>query len=84
MAPDIATAQWRQVEAAGLNQIRFAWAGALQPQQAHYYRLQGPLVLVECGNTQNNANHIHTVWRDLTNDFGGDIFSAHHNQIVHR
>ncbi|WP_442951390.1 DUF3500 domain-containing protein [Oscillatoria sp. CS-180] len=55
LAPDIATAQRQQVEAAGLNQIRFAWAGALQPQQAHYYRLQGPSVLVEYDNTQNTT-----------------------------
>jgi hypothetical protein len=83
LTPDIANAQWQQIEAAGLNQIRFAWAGSLQPQQAHYYRLQGPTVLAEYDNTQNNANHIHTVWRDLTNDFGGDILQAHHQQTVH-
>jgi hypothetical protein len=83
LAPDLATAQWQQIQSAGLSQIRFAWAGALEPQQAHYYRFHGPSVLVEYDNTQNNANHIHTVWRDLTNDFGGDILQAHHEQMVH-
>jgi hypothetical protein len=83
LAPDVATAQWQKIQSAGLNQIRFAWAGALEPQQAHYYRFHGPSVLVEYDNTQNNANHIHTVWRDLTNDFGGDILRAHHEQMVH-
>jgi hypothetical protein len=57
LTPDLATAQWQQIQSAGLSQIRFAWAGALEPQQAHYYRFHGPSVLVEYDNTQNNAGY---------------------------
>lgn len=51
--------------------LRFAWAGGLEPGQPHYYRLQGAELLVEYDNTQRDANHVHTVWRDLRRDFGG-------------
>jgi hypothetical protein len=74
----LADAQLRQIHEAGLDKIHFAWAGGLEPGQAHYYRLHGPTVLIEYDNTQNNANHIHTVWRDLTNDFGSDYLREHY------
>jgi len=83
LTPDLAEAQWQQIEDAGLSQIQFAWAGSLEPGEAHYYRLHGPTVLIEYDNTQNNANHIHTIWRDLTRDFGGDSLRAHYEQILH-
>jgi hypothetical protein len=47
---------------------------------AHYYRIQAPTFPVEYDDTQNNANHIHTVWRDLTNDFGADLLKQHFDQ----
>ena len=47
----------------GFENIHFAWAGGLEPGNGHYYRIHGPTFLVEFDNTQNNANHIHTVWR---------------------
>lgn len=83
LAPDLAEGQWQSLQDAGLNQIHFAWAGALEPGQAHYYRLHSPTVLIEYDNTQNNANHIHTIWRDLTQDFGEDLLRAHYEQSVH-
>ena len=49
---------------AGLERVHFAWAGPLEPGRAHYYRLHGPTLLIEYDNTQNNANHIHSVWHD--------------------
>ena len=49
---------------AGLERVHFAWAGPLDPGQAHYYRLHGPTLLIEYDNTQNDANHIHSVWHD--------------------
>jgi hypothetical protein len=69
-----------EIEEAGLNNIRFAWAGAQQPGigNPHYYRLQGPSIIIEYDNTQNNANHVHTVIRDLKNDFGGDELLEHY------
>ncbi len=80
---DLATVQLQQIQKAGIDQIRFAWAGALEPQQAHYYRFQGPTVLIEYDNTQNNANHIHTVWHDLRNNFGMDVLRSHYEQGIH-
>ena len=53
--------------AAGLH---FAWAGGPEPGQPHYYRVQGPRLLIEYDNVQNGANHVHSVWRDPAGDFG--------------
>ncbi len=55
-----------------LLQLSFAWAGGLEPGQGHYYRVQGETLFVEYDNTQRGANHVHTVWRDMARDFGGD------------
>ena len=56
----------------------FAWAGGRERRQPHYYRLQGPRLLVEYDNTQNDANHIHSVLRDPEGDFGADLLSEHY------
>jgi len=79
-APDIAAARLDRVRAAGLARIYFAWAGGFEKGQAHYYRIQGPSFLVEYDNIQNNANHIHTVWRDFNSDFGADLLALHYKQ----
>jgi hypothetical protein len=59
------------------NKLTFAWMGGLKEGEGHYYRIQGPDFLIELDNTQNNANHVHTVWRDLKNDFGNDALRRH-------
>jgi len=79
-APDIARARLDRVRAAGFGNVYFAWAGGLEKGQPHYYRTQGPSFLVEYDNVQNNANHIHTVWRDFTSDFGVDLLAMHYKQ----
>ena len=79
-APDIAAARLDRVRAAGLGNIYFAWAGGFEKGQGHYYRIQGPSFLVEYDNVQNNANHIHTVWRDFNSDFGADLLALHYKQ----
>jgi hypothetical protein len=79
-----ASAQLQRIEAAGFERLHFAWAGAQQPGAPHYYRIHGPTVLVEYDNSQSNANHIHTVWRDLENDFGGDLLRRHYASQNHR
>ena len=66
-----------KIRAAGWDKVHFAWAGGLEKGQAHYYRIQGPTFLVEYDNTQNNANHIHTVWRSFAGDFGRDVLAEH-------
>lgn len=75
---ELANQDLAKIEAAGFKEIHFAWAGGTEPGQGHYYRLHGPTFLVEFDNTQNNANHIHTVWRDAANDFGEDLLKAHY------
>ena len=52
----------------------------IEPGQKHYYRVQGPSFLIEYDNTQGNGNHIHSVWRDLTNDFGDDLLKKHYEE----
>ena len=84
MQAEVAEEELRQMQAAGLERIHFAWAGPLEPGHGHYYRLHGPTVLIEYDNTQNDANHIHSVWHDLRNDFGADILRAHYEGGHHR
>ena len=69
---------WRRIEEAGLDAITFAWAGAEDRDQPHYYAVTGPTFLIEYDNTQNDANHIHTVWRDWTHDWGLDLLADHY------
>ncbi|MFM9908304.1 MAG: DUF3500 domain-containing protein [Chitinophagaceae bacterium] len=67
-----------KVYKAGIENLFFAWAGSLSPGAGHYYRIQGPELLIEYDNTQNNANHVHSVVRDLTNDYGRDLLKEHY------
>jgi hypothetical protein len=67
-----------RLDRAGFDKVRFAWAGGIETGQPHYYRVHGPTMLIEYDDTQNNANHIHTVYRDLDRDFGGDALRAHY------
>jgi hypothetical protein len=62
---------------AALDAVHFAWAGPTEPGQPHYYRLQGPDLLIEWDNTQRGANHAHSVWRNPSGDFGLDVLAAH-------
>ena len=64
----------------GIEDFSFAWAGALQQGEGHYYSIQGSSFLIEYDNTQNNANHVHAVVRDLENDFGEDVLKQHYHQ----
>lgn len=68
---------------AELPQIRFAWMGGREKGQGHYYRIQGASFLIEYDNTQNNANHIHTVWREFKGDWGKDILAEHYRTAPH-
>ncbi|MDH4089513.1 MAG: DUF3500 domain-containing protein [Cyclobacteriaceae bacterium] len=69
-----------KIQKAGIEKLSFAWAGSLKAGEGHYYRIQGPMLLIELDNTQNNANHVHSVVRDLTNDFGEDILREHYEK----
>jgi hypothetical protein len=65
---------------ADLDALAFAWAGGVEPGEPHYYRVQGQRLLAEYDNTQRGVNHVHTVWRDLESDFGGDVLGRHYAQ----
>jgi hypothetical protein len=80
MPEDVADERMNQIEKEGKKHIHFAWAGFKEPEKPHYYRLHGPSFFVEYDNTQNNANHIHTVWRDIQNDWGEDLLKQHYKR----
>jgi len=81
--PAVATDQWSRLVDAGLDGVTFAWAGPDEQGRGHYYAIRGPSLLIEYDNTQNGANHVHSVWRDATNDWGGDLLAEHYRS-AHR
>jgi hypothetical protein len=70
MPNEVATAWLDEIKQAGPDSVRFAWFGPGDRLQPHAYRVQGPTFLIEFNNTQNGANHIHSVWRNMLGDFG--------------
>lgn len=62
---------------ADLPNLHFGWAGGLKRGEPYYYRIQGTTFLVEVADVKDNANHIHAVWRDQSNDFGRDLLGEH-------
>lgn len=80
---DLAKRRLDAIRKAGLDSIRFAWMGGIEPGQGHYYRVQGKTFLIEFDDTQTNANHIHSVWRDFKGDFGRDLLAEHYARFPH-
>ncbi|WP_020573362.1 DUF3500 domain-containing protein [Actinopolymorpha alba] len=78
VTPDVAQAAWLEAVDAGLERVTFSWAGSDERGRGHYYAVVGPTFLLEYDNVQNNANHVHTVWRDLRHDWGEDLLAAHY------
>ena len=74
---------WDQIKAQSFDSVNFSWAGSLNPGEGHYYSIKHQRFLIEYDNTQNNANHIHSVLRDFNGDYGldilGDHYKANHN-----
>jgi len=83
MASDIADDRLARVRKAGIEKVGFAWAGETERGKKHYYRVQGPTFLIEYDNTQNDGNHIHSVWRDFNGDFGRDLLREHLKSTPH-
>lgn len=81
---EIAESEFGRIEDVGIARIHFAWVGGTRPGEGHYYRVQGPTFIVEFDNTQNQANHIHSSWRDWHNDFGADLLKEHYESEAHR
>jgi len=83
MEADLAAERMARIKGAGMDKVRFAWLGETEKGKKHYYSVQGPTFLIEYDNTQNNGNHIHSVWRDFNGDFGRDILREHLKEVVH-
>jgi hypothetical protein len=77
---DAARAELEKIQSADQSKIFFTWAGPTERGEGHYYRVQGPAFLIEYDNTQNNANHVHAVMRNLQNDFGDDVLKRHYEE----
>ena len=80
---DQARAQMARIEKAGTEAIRFAWAGGTRPGDVFYYRVQGPTFVIEYDVTNRSADHVHSVYRDLEHDFGGDVLRQHYAESPH-
>lgn len=78
LRPELAEAELQKIADRGWNTLTFAWAGGRARGEPHYYRIHGPHFVIEYDNTQNDANHVHTVWRDFTGDFGRDLLREHY------
>jgi len=74
---DLAQEKLGALREQGVDNIHLAWAGPVDKNQAHYYRLHGGNFVVEFDNRQDGANHIHSVWRDIENDFASDVLREH-------
>jgi hypothetical protein len=83
MADDVGAERLAKIRQAGLEKVAFAWAGPTEPGKQHYYRIQGPTFLVEYDNSQNQGNHVHSVWRDFAGDFGRDLLREHVKSVAH-
>lgn len=83
MPTDVAAERLAKIKTAGIEKIMFAWSGSTEKGQRHHYQIQGPTFLIEHNNTQNNGNHVHSVWRDFNGDFGRDILAEHMAMFRH-
>ena len=83
MPSAIAKYRLKKIKAEDMDLLSFGWAGDMVPGKPHYYRVQGKTFLIEFDNTQNNANHIHTVWRDFNGDYGLDLLKEHYRNSAH-
>ena len=81
---DQAKERVKEIRKEEMDEMRFAWAGATELGKAHYYRIQAKTFMIEFDNSQNNANHIHSVWRDFDGDFGRDLLKEHYKNNEHQ
>ena len=83
MPDDQATHRLDRLREEDMDEVLFAWAGGFELGTPHYYRIQGKTFLIEFDNTQTNANHIHSVWREFDGDFGRDLLKEHYQNADH-
>lgn len=80
---ELAAERMAKVRAAGIDKVSFGWAGGFEKGERYHFRVQGPTFLIEHNNTQNNGNHVHSVWRDFNGDFGRDLIAEHMAAVRH-
>ena len=83
MEKDVSQKARNHLKSENWNDITFSWAGKMKKLTPHYYRIQGKSFLIEYDNSQNNANHIHVVWREFKGDFGRDLIGEHYHNELH-
>ena len=74
MPKPVGNAELARATEAGMAKIRFAYSGDGTLEKPHTYRVHGPTFVIEFLNVQkdplgNAANHVHSVWRRLPQDF---------------
>ena len=74
---DISQDKLSAIQKQGVGNVHLAWAGKTEPFKPHYYRIHSGNFLIEYDNVQNDANHIHSVIRDVENDFAQDVMREH-------
>lgn len=83
VTPAVGQRAWTEITEAGLANVSFAWAGPVDLGAAHYYAVLGPEFVLEYDCAQDGANHIHTVWRDISHDWGTDLLAGHYVAVSH-
>lgn len=81
--PELAATEMKAIRETGIGKLHFGWAGSLKQGEAWYYRVQGKTFLMEAANSQNEANHVHAVWRKFDGDFGRDLLGEHLKEHKH-
>ena len=80
LTEELAAARMQRYKSAKKDAVYFGWAGVAERGGPHYYRIQGPTFLIEYDNTQNDANHIHAIWREFNGDWGRDLLAEHYRE----
>ena len=80
---ELVEVEMKAIREAGIDSLTFGWAGSLKKGEAWYYKVQGKSFLMEAANSQNNANHVHAVWRKFDGDFGRDLLGDHFKKHDH-
>jgi hypothetical protein len=73
----VANAQLREWRTQHASEVTFAFVGETDLRKPHYYRIASPCFTIEYDSTNADASHVHCVWSDPANNFGGEALRAH-------
>ena len=76
---DLASAERKRMKA-GLDETRLLWLGGIGVDAPHYWRIVGPHFAIEYAAPERDPDHVHALWRDTENDFGGALLRRHLEQ----